>query len=111
MIKRTLEPIVIALAKKFPVIAILGPRQSGKTTLAQLAFPSHKYVSLEDFDIRDVANTDPRAFLNLYKNDSGIILDEIQHAPQLLSYIQTEVDKSKKHGYFIVTGSQNFLLN
>jgi len=111
MIKRTLESTVIALAKKFPVIAILGPRQSGKTTLAQLAFPSHKYVSLEDFDVRDVANTDPRAFLDLHKNDSGIILDEIQHAPQLLSYIQTEVDKSKKHGYFIVTESQNFLLN
>ncbi len=111
MIKRTLEPTVIELAKKFPVIAILGPRQSGKTTLAQLTFPSHKYVSLEDFDVRDIATTDPRAFLDLHKNDSGIILDEIQHAPQLLSYIQTEVDKSKRHGYFIVTGSQNFLLN
>ena len=111
MIKRDLEPILNTLAKKFPVIALLGPRQSGKTTLAQLAFPSHKYVSLEDFDVREVANSDPRAFLDMHKNDFGIILDEIQHAPQLLSYIQTEVDKSKKHGYFIVTGSQNFLLN
>jgi predicted AAA+ superfamily ATPase len=83
MIKRNLEPILLHLATKFPVIALLGPRQSGKTTLAQLAFPSHKYVSLEDFDIRATANSDPRAFLDLYKNDFGIILDEIQHAPQL----------------------------
>lgn len=111
MIKRNLEPILTELAKKFPVIALLGPRQSGKTTLAQLAFPSHKYVSLEDFDVRDVANSDPRAFLDQHKNDFGVIFDEIQHAPQLLSYIQTEVDKSKKHGYFVVTSSQNFLEN
>src|ERR1700761_434009 len=102
MIKRDLEPIIIELAKKFPVIAILGPRQSGKTTLAKITFPSHTYISLEDFDIREIANSDPRAFLDQYKNDFGIILDEIQHAPQLLSYIQTAVDKSKQYGYFIV---------
>ncbi len=111
MIKRDLEPKVKQMAQQFPVIAILGPRQSGKTTLSQETFPSYRYVSLEDFDARELANSDPRAFFAQHTNDQGIILDEIQHAPRLLSYIQTEVDKSKKHGFFVITGSQNFLLN
>ena len=111
MIRRELEPIVRALAEQFPVVAILGPRQSGKTTLAQIVFSTYTYVSLEDFDVRSFALADPRAFLALYGNGEGLILDEIQNVPQLLSYIQTEVDRSKKNGFFIITGSQNFLLN
>jgi len=93
------------------VLAIVGPRQSGKTTLAQATFPNHRYVSLEDPDIRDTAHTDPRGFLTEYPSESGIILDEIQHAPHLLSYMQTIVDREKKNGFFIVTGSQNFLVD
>lgn len=99
------------MVQKFPVIALLGPRQSGKTTLARATFAQYNYVSLEDLDVRRFAMADPREFLNVYKNDHGIILDEIQHAPDLLSYIQTEVDRTQKTGSFILTGSQNFLFN
>lgn len=111
ILKRALEKQVIQASKEFSVIAIVGPRQSGKTTLAQKIFKDHRYISLEDFDIRSLALADPRKFLTDYPSESGIILDEIQHAPQLLSYMQTIVDKDKKLGYFIVTGSQNFLVD
>src|SRR5579872_4450058 len=111
MIKREITSILKQLAEKFRVLAVLGPRQSGKTTITQETFPHHTYVSLEDHDNRSYAKRDPRAFLEFYHNDHGIILDEIQHVPALLSYIQTEVDRAKIKGYFILTGSQNFLLN
>src|SRR5579863_60334 len=111
MIQRNLTSKLLQLAKQFPVIALLGPRQSGKTTLAQATFSTYKYVSLEDFDALTLATTDPRAFLALYGTGEGVILDEIQNAPQLLSYIQTEVDRTQKNGFFVITGSQNFLLN
>lgn len=92
-------------------MAILGPRQSGKTTLAKKIFPNHVYVSLEDVDIKESVKNDPRSFFKLNKNKNGIIIDEFQHVPELLSYIQTIVDSEKKQGYFILTGSQNFLMN
>jgi len=111
MIKRDLAEKLKAMAGKFPVIALLGPRQSGKTTLARATFSRYNYVSLEDLDVRRLAISDPREFLNLHKNEHGTILDEIQHAPDLLSYIQTEVDKTQKTGSFVLTGSQNFLFN
>lgn len=111
LIKRAITDKVIDAASEFPVIAIVGPRQSGKTTLAQMVFPRHKYVSLEDYDIRSLAQADPRKFLTEYPTEFGIILDEIQHAPKLLSFMQTIVDREKKNGYFIVTGSQNFLVD
>lgn len=111
IIKRELTSKVIEASKEFPVVAIVGPRQSGKTTLAQETFPKHKYISLEDLDVRDLATSDPRQFLTDYPTKHGMILDEIQHAPQLLSYMQTIVDREKKNGYFIVTGSQNFLVD
>jgi len=111
LIKRALQPRVVEAASEYPVIAIVGPRQSGKTTLAQTSFPAHKYISLEDYDVRAIVQADPRKFLIDYPTESGIILDEIQHAPFLLSYMQTIVDKEKKNGYFIVTGSQNFLVD
>jgi len=96
---------------KFPAIAILGPRQSGKTTFARMTFPQHKYVLLEDLDNRELARTDPRKFLRTHENEYGIIIDEFQYAPDLLSYIQIEADEKKRQGYFILTGSQNFLMN
>ena len=111
LIKRALADRIREAALEFPVIAVVGPRQSGKTTLAQVEFPSHKYISLEDHDIRTLALADPRQFLTDYPTEFGIILDEIQHAPDLLSYMQTIVDREKKNGFFIVTGSQNFLVD
>lgn len=88
----------------------MGPRQSGKTTLARAVFSRHTYISLEELDNQRFATDDPRRFLELYKNDHGIILDEIQRVPTLLSYIQTYVDVNEVRGYFILMGSQNFLV-
>jgi predicted AAA+ superfamily ATPase len=111
MITRELTKPLQEVARQFPVVAVLGPRQSGKTTLVQTVFKDHRYISLEDLDVRTLANTDPRRFLQDYPTEHGVILDEIQHAPVLLSYIQTIVDREKRNGYFIVTGSQNLLVN
>lgn len=111
MIQRTLQTKLLDIATKFPVVALLGPRQSGKTTLSKATFTKYHYVSLEDLDVRAFATNDPRAFLELHKNQHGIILDEIQNVPTILSYIQTVVDTHRIPGYFILTGSQNFLVN
>ena len=111
MIHRQLTDKLKESAGYFPVVTLLGPRQSGKTTLVKTVFNKHNYVSVEDFDVRMLANTDPRLFFETYANDSGLIIGEIQHAPELLSYIQTIVDREKKKGYFILTGSQNILVN
>jgi len=90
-------------------VAITGPRQSGKTTLARMLFPNKPYVSLEDPDIRGLAQEDPRAFLEKY--DSGAILDEVQRCPDILSYLQVILDKRSRMGRFILTGSQQFGLH
>ena len=100
-----------AAARQFPVVAVLGPRQSGKTTLVKSTFKNYVYVSLEELDNQEIALADPRRFLEMHKNEHGIIFDEIQNTPDLLSYIQTYVDEHKRPGYFILTGSQNILLN
>jgi len=107
MIERTLTVKIIALAQKFQVITLTGPRQSGKTTLVRAAFPNLPYVSLEEPDIRQIALTDPRGFLSNYP--TGAILDEIQNTPDLFSYIQRLVDDNRQI-QFILTGSSNFLL-
>lgn len=96
---------------KFPAVAILGPRQSGKTTLAQKFFSNHRYFSFEDQQVREFAQSDPRKFLSSNENAYGIILDEFQYVPEILSYIQLIIDEKKRPGYFILTGSQNFLMN
>ena len=110
MIPRKMHKKLLEAAQKMPVVAIIGPRQSGKTTLAQQAFPSHKYVSLEDLKNREFAQEDPYSFFQTYENEFGIILDEIQNVPSLLSYIQVHADKFKRPGYFVLTGSQNILV-
>lgn len=110
IVKREITRSIKQMAKKYAVITITGPRQSGKTTLAKTIFPNYKYYSLEDPDIRDLAFTDPRKFLS--NENEGLVLDEIQKAPELLSYIQGIVDNEKKPGRYIITGSQQFeLLN
>lgn len=110
-IKRFLEADIAQGMLYFPIVAILGPRQSGKTTLAKKMFEKYRYVSLEDPDMRNAAVNDPRTFINLHRNEYGLIIDEFQHVPELLSYIQGIVDTEQKQGYFILTGSQNFLMN
>jgi predicted AAA+ superfamily ATPase len=111
MIVRDLTEYLIESARQFSAIAVIGPRKSGKTTLVQNVFKNHNYVSLEDLDKRAQAHADPRLFLQDHSNEFGIILDEVQHVPELLSYMQTIIDREKKKGYFIITGSQNLLLN
>ena len=106
MYKREAEKIVRDLASSYPVVAITGPRQSGKTTLVQSVFKNKKYISLEDLDQQAFAREDPRGFLTQEHN--GLLIDEIQNCPDLFSYIQGIVDKNQTPGYFIVTGSQQF---
>jgi predicted AAA+ superfamily ATPase len=107
-IKRNIEKEIKTLVKEFPIVALLGPRQSGKTTLSKYLFPKYKYVSLEDYDNRELAKNDPRAFFKKYPKK--IIIDEIQRVPELFSYLQTHSDEINENGQFIITGSQNYLL-
>lgn len=109
MINRLLATQIQRLESKFPVLAVTGPRQSGKTTLLKQLFPEKRYTSLEDPDIRLYASEDPRAFLADHRQ--GCILDEVQRVPELFSYIQTMVDETNSPGQFILSGSQNFLLS
>lgn len=108
-IPRHAQSSIQRLAKTFPVLAITGPRQSGKTTLAQMCFPDKAYVSLEDPDVRRVASEDPRGFLAQY--EAGAIFDEVQRVPELFSYLQGIVDLKRSLGRFVLTGSHQFLLN
>ncbi|MFH1422473.1 MAG: ATP-binding protein [Planctomycetota bacterium] len=109
MIPRILTKKLKKAATQFPVIAVTGPRQSGKTTLVKSVFRNYQYVSLELPDQRSFALEDPRGFLNQF--NCPVILDEIQRTPELFSYIQVAVDNNRsKPGQFILTGSQNFLL-
>ena len=103
MIPRKIMKRVCELARTFPVVTIEGPRQSGKTTLAKMAFPEYTYANLEDTATRKLAETDPRGFLA--KFPAPAIIDEIQRVPSLLSDIQVEVDKKGGSGLYVLTGS------
>jgi predicted AAA+ superfamily ATPase len=103
MIKREMTPELLAMAQQYPVVTLLGPRQSGKTTLVRKTFHDKIYVNLEELDIRSYAQNDPRGFLEHYPG--GAIFDEIQNAPGLLSYLQVLIDERQKNGDFILTGS------
>jgi hypothetical protein len=107
---RTLAEKLTTLMGPFPVVFLTGPRQSGKTTLARAAFPDFLYVSLEDLQNRQEASEDPRGFLSHQRKAPGVILDEVQRAPDLFSYIQGVVDEGRG-GPYLLTGSQQFLLS
>ncbi len=106
-VKREIEEYVIKAFKTFPVVALIGPRQSGKTTLVRYLFDK-PYVNLEDPTEREFAVEDPKGFLNRFPD--GAVIDEVQKVPSLLSYIQIMVDRKNKNGLFVLTGSNNFLL-
>ena len=107
-IYRDITPFLHEAASKFPIITVTGPRQSGKSTLLKNCFKDYQYISLENPDIRELALTDPRGFLAKYTNH--VIFDEIQRAPQLMSYLQTHVDNVNQPGMYLLAGSQSFLL-
>ena len=109
MITRNLARPLRQLARIYPVVTVTGPRQSGKTTLCRSVFPRKAYVSLEPMDVRSAVAEDPRGFLQEYR--AGVVIDEVQHVPDLLSYLQVEVDERPAPGRFILTGSQHFGLS
>ena len=108
MIDRILQTKLQELSKKYPIVTLTGPRQSGKSTLLRHAFPDYKYVSLEDPDIRLFATEDPRGFLATYPDKT--IIDEAQRVPALFSYLQTHTDREGHEGMYLLAGSHNFLL-
>ena len=108
MIYRHLGRVLEEEARRNPVVTLVGPRQSGKTTLVCHVFPEHDYISLERPDRRSAAKQDPLGFLAAHRGD--VILDEVQKVPELLSYIQVSVDKDDRPGRFVLTGSQHLLL-
>ncbi len=108
MVNRTIIKAIGEATQYYPVIALTGPRQSGKTTLLKSLFQDYRYVSLENPDIRTFAEQDPNGFLTQY--NERVIFDEVQRVPTLFSYIQTLVDESKQMGRFVLSGSQNFNL-
>ncbi|PUE54566.1 AAA family ATPase [Limnohabitans parvus II-B4] len=103
MIDRQAHTVLLQRATLYPVVTVLGPRQSGKTTLCRMAFPDKPYVNLEQPDVRDFAQQDPKAFLAQYPD--GAVLDEIQNVPTLLSWLQVLTDADPRKGRFVLTGS------
>lgn len=106
MIPRNIEPVLRKMAASFKAVTITGPRQSGKTTLTRMVFPEKPYLSLEAPDVRQMALEDPRHLLSRYPD--GCILDEVQRAPDLFSYLQGILDESPTPGLYVLTGSQQF---
>ncbi len=108
MIYRTITQELLTLTNEYPIVTILGPRQAGKTTLAQEGLPSYAYSNLESPETRELAQNDPKAYLAQFP--SKTIIDEIQRVPKLLSYIQVIVDQEKQNGRFVLTGSHQLQL-
>jgi len=106
MIARDIEPRLKSLAKQFPAMVLTGPRQSGKSTVCQKVFAHLPYVTLESPDVRAFASEDPRGFLKQFPE--GAVLDEIQNAPQITSYLQEIIDREPAPGRWVLTGSHNF---
>lgn len=109
MIKRDAQDVVLRLAQQFPVVAITGPRQSGKTTLAKAVFPEKRYVSFDDRNMRELASSNPEDFLKAFPD--GAVIDEAQKVPELFDAIKLVVDSGKYDpGKYILTGSSQFRL-
>ena len=108
LVQRALQPHLLRLAGKYPVVTVTGPRQSGKTTLCRMCFPDHPYASLENPDTRQFAIDDPNGFLATH--GTPLVIDEVQRVPNLLSYIQGQVDEHRSAGQYILTGSSQFEL-
>ncbi|MEY4028101.1 ATP-binding protein [Limnohabitans sp.] len=109
IIDRQAHAVLLQRATLYPVVTVLGPRQSGKTTLCRMAFPDKPYVNLEQPDVRDFAQQDPKAFLAQYPD--GAVLDEIQNVPTLLSWLQVLTDADPRKGRFVLTGSHQLQVN
>lgn len=109
MFKRELSEQLKNCFRVYPTISITGPRQSGKTTLAKETFPNLNYINLEDPSICTMVRNDPKSFLDQYIN--GMIIDEVQNIPELFSYLQVYIDERDRPGQYVLTGSQQFLLN
>lgn len=109
MIKRKIQQTLQELAATYPVVTISGPRQAGKTTLTKMVFPDYTYCNLEHPQTRLLAQQDPVSFFK--QHPSPLIIDEIQHVPELLSYIQVKVDEKRENGQYILTGSQQLNVN
>ena len=109
MIDREITPRLTGLFNQYPVVTVTGPRQSGKTTLCRAAFPHLRYFNLEAPNLREFAESDPRGFLA--QCGDGAIIDEVQNVPELLSYIQVDVDERGRNGLFVLTGSEQFQLS
>lgn len=109
-ISRNLEKVVLEVTKEYPVVLVTGPRQVGKTTMLQklMEGTDRSYVSLDDLNERNLAKTDPELFLQLHK--PPVLIDEVQYAPELFTYIKIHVDKNHDPGAFWLTGSQVFKL-
>lgn len=108
MIPRIAENTLKNLASQFRAVALVGPRQSGKSTLAKTAFPGKQYVSLENPEVKQSALEDPKGFLKRF--EQGAIIDEAQRVPELFNYLQQILDESNERGKFILSGSNNFLM-
>lgn len=108
VVERTIKTKLTQLLKAFPVVTVTGCRQCGKSTLLRHLLPGYTYISLEDLDVRQMAEEDPRHFISVYSKN--VIIDEIQRVPGLLSYIQTHVDSINEAGMYVLTGSHNLLL-
>ena len=108
MFHRDIGILLREYASEFRSLAIVGPRQSGKSTLVKTVFIEKPYVTLEDIDIRKFAETDTRGFLNQFPN--GAVIDEVQRVPEVFNYLQNIIDTSHEDGLFVLTGSHQFLL-
>ena len=108
VVERTIKSKLSQLLMAFPVVTVTGCRQCGKSTLLRHLLPGYTYISLEDLDVRQMAEEDPRHFISVYSKN--VIIDEIQRVPGLLSYIQTHVDSINEAGMYVLTGSHNLLL-
>jgi predicted AAA+ superfamily ATPase len=109
LVSRAISPLLANSFASYPVVTVMGPRQSGKTTLCRTAFPALPYFNMERPDLREATAADPRGFLA--RAADGAIIDEVQRVPELLSYLQVHVDERQRNGMFVLTGSEQFRLS